>query len=133
MGRLRSPPTSMQKHYFFRSKHYPEGRYNQAHPCHIVRKKWVEQGWYINSFYRVSRFRGIKLPFISFGLISGYKPHRIPYIALHWGNKFHMPTFLVSRKMLWISCEYGSKNQWTSQRKMLLARMKREKQKFSRK
>lgn len=131
-GETSVSPTFMDKHYFFRSTHYPSGDYNEFHPCHIVRKKWVEQGWYVNSFYRVSRFRGIKLPFISFGMISGYRPHRVPYIAFHWGNAFHMPTFIVNRKILWIRCEYGSRDQWTSQRKLLLARMKREKQKFTR-
>ena len=122
----------MKRHYLFRSKHFPSGDYNEFHPCRIARKRWIEQGWYVNSFYRVSRFRGIKLPLISFGLISGYRKYRVPYIALHWGNYFFMPTFLIpGSKILWITCKY-SKNDWKSQTRLLLARMKREKQKFTR-
>lgn len=122
----------MKRYYFFRSKHYPKGDYNEFHPCRIVRKRWVEQGWYVNSFYRVSRFRGIKLPFISFGMISGYKKYRVPYIALHWGNYFFMPVGLLPfTRIKWITCWYA-KNDWKSQTKLLLARMKREQQKFSR-
>ena len=121
----------VKRHYFFRSTHYPRGNYNEFHPCRIVRKRWVEQGWYINSYYRVSRFRGIKLPLISFGLISGYRKHRVPYIIFHWGNKFYAPTFFLGNGVLLIKCEY-SKNDWKSHTRLLLARMKREKQKFTR-
>jgi hypothetical protein len=121
----------VKRHYLFRSKHYPRGKYNEIHPCRIVRQRWVEQGWYINSYYRVSRFRGIKLPLISFGLISGYRKHRVPYIIFHWGNTFYVPTFFLGNGLLLIKCEYAN-NDWKSQTRLLLARMKREKQKFTR-
>ena len=120
------------RHYFFRSKHYPRGDYNEYHPCRIVRKGFVERGWYVNSFYKVSRFSGVKLGLISFGLISGYRNYRIPYLAFHWGNYFFMPVGLLPfTQIKWITCWY-SKNNWTSHTKLLLARMKREQQKISR-
>lgn len=124
--------SKVTKHYFFRSKHYPAGDYNEYHPCRIVRKNFVERGWYINSFYRVSRFNGYKFWVISFGLISGYRKHRVPYIALHWKNYFFMPVGLLPfTRIKWITCWYA-KNDWKSRTKMMLARMKREQQKFSR-
>ena len=115
----------VERRYFFTSKHYPEGNYNELHPCRIVRYRLIERGWYLNSFYRVSRFSGIKLGVVSFGLISGYRSFRVPYLAFHWKNKFVLPTFLLgNRKLLFIFCEYGNNN-WKSSVRMAVAKLKR--------
>ena len=118
----------VERRYFFKSKHYPAGDYNELHPCRIVRKRWVERGWYINSFYKVSRFSGFKLGLVSFGLISGYKKYRIPYIIFHWGNKFYVPVFLMGfmgTKIKFIKCKYTNKN-WSHYIKLAYARLKRD-------
>jgi len=108
----------IERYYFFTSEHHPKGSYNEVHPCRIVRTRWREQGWYLNSFYRVSSFRGIKIGCISMGLVSGYRRHKIPYIAYHWNGGFTLPVFLLSwmmgSEMKKITCTYGDRKLKTS-------------------
>ena len=114
----------VERRYFFTSRHYPAGKYNELHPCRIVRYRWIERGWYLNSFYRISRISGIKLGIVSFGLVSGYRKYRVPYLAFHWKNKFYLPVFFVTRNLLWLECEY-SKSNWKSSVKLAISRLKR--------
>lgn len=108
----------IERFYFFTSKHYPPGPYNEVHPCRIVRTKWLEQGWYLNSFYRVSKFKGWNLGPLSFGLVTGYKKYRVPYVAYHWDGGFTLPVGLISwiigSKMQKITCTYGDRSVKTS-------------------
>lgn len=123
---LKRMSKKVERRYFFTSTHYGEGKYNEMHPCRIVRKRWIERGWYINSFYKVSRFSGYKFGVVSFGLISGYRKYRIPYIIFHWKNKFYVPAFLLlGTKIKWITCEYTDKT-WSSYVKLAYAKLKRE-------
>lgn len=109
---------NIDKYYFFTSEHTPKGRYNEVHPCSIVRTKWREQGWYLNSFYRISRFKGFKVGCISLGLVSGYRDNKIPYIAYHWDGGFTLPVGLISwmhgSDMKKITCTYGDRTLRTS-------------------
>ena len=108
----------INRYYFFTSEHHPKGKYNEVHPCRIVRTRWREQGWYLNSFYRVSRFAGIKLGRVSLGLVTGYRRYRIPYVAYHWEGGFTLPVVLVSwitgSKLKYIRCTYGDRKLKTS-------------------
>lgn len=108
----------IDRYYFFTSEHHPKGSYNEVHPCRIVRTRWREQGWYLNSFYRISSFRGIKIGCISMGLVSGYRKNKIPYIAYHWNGGFTLPVFLLSwmmnSQLKKITCTYGDRKLKTS-------------------
>lgn len=105
----------IERYYFFTSEHVPKGKYNEVHPCSIVRSKWKEKGWYLNSFWKVSKFEGIKIGFLSFGLVTGYRKHRIPYIAYHWDGGFTMPVWMLpGTKLYYIRCTYGDKSLKTS-------------------
>ena len=108
----------VERFYFFTSTHYPQGSYNEIHPCRIVRTKWYERGWYLNSFYRVSKFKGIKIGRISCGLVSGYRNYRIPYIAYHWDGGFTLPVWMLSYisgyDLKKIKCTYGDRTLKTS-------------------
>lgn len=101
----------IERYYFFTSEHEPKGNYNEVHLCNIVRTRWYERGWYLNSFYRVSRFKGVKIGCISIGLVTGYRKHRIPYLAYHWDGGFTLPVGLISWMMgsnlKKITCTYG--------------------------
>lgn len=108
----------VERYYFFTSEHEPQGKYNEVHPCRIVRTRWYERGWYLNSFYRVSRFKGVKIGCISIGLVTGYRKHRIPYLAYHWDGGFTLPVGLISwmmgSNMKKITCTYGDRTLKTS-------------------
>ena len=108
----------VERFYFFTSTHYPQGSYNEIHPCRIVRTKWYERGWYLNSFCRVSKFKGIKIGRISCGLVSGYRNYRIPYIAYHWDGGFTLPVWMLSYlsgyNLYKIKCTYGDRTLKTS-------------------
>jgi hypothetical protein len=116
--------SQVKRYYYFSSEHVPTGNYNQMHPCGIVRKRCSERGWYINSHYKISRFIGIKLGPISFGMISGYRPYRVPYIIWHWKNTFYVPAFFFGNKLKYIKCTYGGRR-WKSTIRMAIQRMKR--------
>lgn len=103
----------VSKYNFFVSKHEPPGNYNELHPCNIVRSKWREQGWYFNSFYRMSKFKGVVIGNVSFGLVSGYRKYRIPYIAYHYEGGFTMPAWMLPGTPLYfIRCTYAERNTW---------------------
>lgn len=109
----------IDRYYFFTSEHRPKGSYNEVHPCRIVRTRWREQGWYLNSFYRISRFKGIKIGRISMGMVGGYRKYRIPYIAYHWKGGFTLPVFILKVfdrkiKIDKITCTYGDRTLKTS-------------------
>ncbi len=120
--------------YFFLSTHYPRSRakrigYNETHPCYIIRRgngfyAW-ERGTYYNSHRRISKFRGLKIGIldygVSFGMISGYKPKswmrrmlnksgEMPYVLFHSKSAFHIPAFMVFPGQLWIVCKYQEKS-----------------------
>ena len=101
--------------------------YNEIHPCYIVRNgngfyAW-EKGTYYNSHRRISKFSGLKIGIldygVSFGLISGYKPRnfmkillksgKMPYILFHSSSAFHIPAFMVFPNQFWIVCKYEEK------------------------
>ena len=90
----------VERFYFFTSTHYPQGSYNEIHPCRIVRTKWYERGR------------------ISFGLVSGYRNYRIPYIAYHWDGGFTLPVWMLSYmsgyNLYKIKCTYGDRTLKTS-------------------
>jgi hypothetical protein len=105
----------INKYYFFTSTHVPKGKYNEVHPCSIVRTQWREQGWYLNSFYRISKFKGYKIHNVSFGLVSGYRKYRIPYICKHHDGGFTMPCWMLpGTELYYIHCTYGDKSLKTS-------------------
>jgi len=114
----------VKKHYYFSSTHVPSGNYNEMHPCNIVRKGIVERGWYINSHYRLSRFAGYKLGPVSFGMISGYRKYRVPYIIWHWKNSFYVPAIFLGRGLLYVKCTYNTRR-WKSGTRMAINRLKR--------
>lgn len=98
------------KPYFFTSKHYSlkPRKFNEIHPCRIYHERFYEHGWYLNSHMRRSKLRGFRLANISFGLISGYRSYRIPYISIHTKTGFIAPTFLLgSHSPYLIVCTYG--------------------------
>lgn len=114
--------SKVDRYNYFVSEHNPPGKYNEHHPCGIVRTKWREQGWYLNSFYRISRFTGYKIGRVSFGFVSGYKKYRIPYICYHWDGGFTLPVGIISwmmgSEMKYIRCTYAERNTWTSNIKL---------------
>ncbi|OUU16857.1 MAG: hypothetical protein CBB97_22420 [Candidatus Endolissoclinum sp. TMED37] len=116
--------TTVDRKHFFTSRHIPSGNYNESHPCRIVRKGFVERGWYVNSFYKISRFRGYKFGPISFGLITGYSRGEFPYMILHWNNKFYVPAFFLGNGLWFIVCTY-EENSWKHMLKLAVSRLRR--------
>lgn len=114
-----------EKHYFFTSNHYGlHRRFNEIHPCHVTRKGLRQYGWYWNSHHRIAKFRGYRIGPISFGLISGYKPFRIPYITIHYKNMFIVPTFLLGQtRPALIVCTYGEKT-WSGAFRQLWGKLR---------
>lgn len=108
----------IERFYFFTSEHVPAGKYNEVHPCSIVRSKWKEKGWYLNSFWKISKFEGYKVGNVSMGIVSGYGKYKVPYIAYHWDGGFTMPVGLISwargSNLQYIKCTYGDKSLKTS-------------------
>lgn len=98
------------KPYFFTSKHHTikERKFNEIHPCRIAHDGIREYGWYINSHMKYSKFRGYRVGNFSFGLISGYRSYRIPYITIHTKDGFIAPCFLLGvHSPYLIVCTYG--------------------------
>jgi len=96
--------------HFFTSKHYSlkHHKFNEIHPCRIHHDGIREHGWYLNSHMRRSKLRGFRVGNFSFGLISGYRSYRIPYITIHTKNGFIAPTFLLGAHSPYlIVCTYG--------------------------
>lgn len=119
--------SKVSKYNYFVSQHEPPGKYNEHHPCAIVRTQWREQGWYLNSFYRISKFKGYKINNISFGLVSGYRKYRIPYICYHWNGGFTMPCWMLpGSKLYYIRCTYSERNTWTSNLKLWWSKLKND-------
>ena len=116
------------RHFFFTSTHYGrQWRYNEVHPCNITRTGMREFGWYWNSNCKLSKFRGYRLGPLSFGMISGYRNYKIPYITFHYKNMFIVPTFLLLQtRPAIIVCTYGDKT-WSGAANQIWSKLREKK------
>ena len=116
------------RHFFFTSQHYGlQRRYNEVHPCNITTQGIRDFGWYWNSNHRLSKFRGFRFGPMSFGLISGYRSFKIPYITIHYKNMFIVPTFLLLQtRPAIIVCTYGDRT-WSGATKQIWSKLREKK------